>query len=159
MVSDRTLNEKLKDSYNGQVQFVLEECLFDQKFLHECREILLFAMAHPIFDSIQKLSFKKWWEKIDEISDESDQSDQSSSGNTIHTSFEDNGVIVNDVRKVIPADILKAETEPAVSEKNVISMRKHMFLEKAVSTPNEHTESRFFSNNLSKYITLHCYRM
>lgn len=71
--NNRSQNETLKDSYNNLIQNVLEECVFEKKFFTECRDVLLFACMHPIFDNIQKLSFQKWFELIDKSSTDSDQ--------------------------------------------------------------------------------------
>lgn len=65
--SNRVLNERLRDSYNELIQSVLEECLQEKRYLQECQDLLLLATLHPIFDSLQKLSYEKWAEMIQKL--------------------------------------------------------------------------------------------
>ena len=77
--NNRVLNERLRDSYNELIQSVLEECFEEKKHLQECQDLLLLATLHPIFDSLQKLSYEKWVEMIQQTSSSQSLSSQNSS--------------------------------------------------------------------------------
>ncbi len=127
---NRTLNEKLKDAYNELIQNVLEECLMETKYLEQCNTILVYAKIHPIFDTIQKLSFQKWTELFQEVKN-----------------LKEVPAIVNgneSTKEQIAKD--RSDTpynnhlkEPVKSINSLMLTRHHALLTRAVSSPIERT--------------------
>jgi len=128
----------LKDAYNELIQNVLEECLMETKYLEQCNTILVYAKIHPIFDNIQKLSFQKWKELFQEVSD-----------------LKETPAITNGISSAKEKAIKETNDtpynnhlkEPAKPSKNIFPNRQHMLLGRAASSPIESSIKNANNNN------------
>jgi hypothetical protein len=138
--NDRQLKDQLKETYNELIQNILQECTFEAKHFDECRQVLTFALAHPLFDNVQKQSYQKWTDLIDKAETEVNADTSVSGGDTVEKkslSPVNIGIDVGDVNRN-GEDALKLEQ----IEKNNVMLKKKLFLEKAYSTPVNLGESK-----------------
>lgn len=150
------LKEQLRDTYNEQIQSILQECTFEAKFLAECRQVLTFAFAHPIFDNTHKESYQKWIDLIDKAEGEQEEAGAenavpSNPEPTTELEAKSKSSLVPSISINVTTSISAltdnqddeededdAEEQP---EKTVVSKSKKLFLERASSSPMEQLTS------------------
>lgn len=159
---NRAFNEKLKDCYNQLIQNALKECLMETKFLDQCEQIIMLASVHPIFDSNQRLSLQKWLDLFQEAAKSREVG--SSSNESFENAYNINQEKPNDSENVPLSNLEEVSLmvnsngpigpprkSLPVEKPTLLPTRKHLFVERAVSSPMELT--RYPRNNINNNLT------